>query len=102
MKLWSMVLVPEAVEYGGGSMEMALNTGGKTYSADDIARLRAGRLLLNAPPPVEETEEARMTEKCLKKLFSNLIFEALAPPPRSRTALSELSTRISRREEPTS
>jgi hypothetical protein len=55
-QLWTIVLIPELIEYGRFATEMALNTGGKHYSADDLARLRAGRILLNVPSCVDETE----------------------------------------------
>jgi hypothetical protein len=51
-QLWTVSLTPQDVEYGGGVMEMALNMAGQHYSPDDIARLRAGRILLNDPPPL--------------------------------------------------
>jgi hypothetical protein len=51
-QLWTVSLTLQDVEYGGSIMEMALNMGGRNYSSEDIARLRAGRILLNDPPPV--------------------------------------------------
>jgi hypothetical protein len=56
-RLWSIVLVPEAVEYGGSQTEMSLNTSKKLYSSDDIAILRARRILLNDPPPVDDKQQ---------------------------------------------
>jgi len=53
-QLWTVSLTPQDVQYGGGMMEMALNIGGRHYSSDDIARLRAGRILLNNPPPLSD------------------------------------------------
>jgi hypothetical protein len=50
-QLWTISLTPHHVEYGGGVMEMALNLGGRHYSSEAIARFRAGRILLNDPPP---------------------------------------------------
>lgn len=52
--VWKVSLAPEDVEYGGGMMDVTFNTGGKTYSPDDFARMRAGRILLNEPPPVDD------------------------------------------------
>lgn len=40
---WTLILKPEDRDYGGGSMEMAF----QGYSADDIAKLRARRILLD-------------------------------------------------------
>ena len=48
--VWTITLTPRDGGSGGGFTEMSINTGGKTYSADDIAKLRAGRILLNDPP----------------------------------------------------
>lgn len=49
--VWRMTLAPEDSGFGSGGMEATINTGGKSYSPGDIARLRAGRILLNDPPP---------------------------------------------------
>lgn len=70
-QLWTISLVPQDVEYGGGVMEMALNMGGRHYSSDDIARMRAGRILLNDPPSFDEKarpgrEQALMEDAMLE------------------------------------
>jgi hypothetical protein len=49
-QVWTLTLAPEQTVYGGGWSEGSLGVGGKTYSADEIATLRAGRILLNDPP----------------------------------------------------
>ncbi len=53
-QVWTITLSPEQTEYGGGWMEGSLGIGGKTYSADEIATLRAGRILLNDPPAMPD------------------------------------------------
>jgi hypothetical protein len=53
-QVWTLTLKEENVQYGGGLMEMALNSGGRHLSADDIAKLRAGRILLNDPPAASD------------------------------------------------
>ena len=50
LPLWTLILAPENSEFGGGGMESSFSNGGKTYSADDIARMRAERILLTGPP----------------------------------------------------
>jgi hypothetical protein len=45
-QLWTLNLLPENIRYGGGSMEASV----QGHSADEIAEMRAGRLLLNNPP----------------------------------------------------
>lgn len=53
-QVWTVTLKPEDVEYGGGGMEMSYQANDRHYSADDIAKLRAGRILLNDPPPQKD------------------------------------------------
>jgi hypothetical protein len=47
---WTLLLSVEGGSFGGG-MEARHHMGGKTYTPEDVARLRAGRILLNDPPP---------------------------------------------------
>lgn len=49
-QVWTLTLAAEDSGFGGGT-EMTYRVGGKTYTPDDMARLRAGRILLNDPPP---------------------------------------------------
>jgi uncharacterized caspase-like protein len=55
-RLWTITLSPEDLEYGGGMMEVTYQTDSRTYSPADFARMRAGRLLLNVPPPLSDAE----------------------------------------------
>ena len=64
-RLWTIVLVPEAVEYGGSQTEITLNTGKKRYSPDEIATLRARRILLNYPPPVDDSQRTSTDQKLM-------------------------------------
>lgn len=50
-QVWALALSIEDDRLGGGGMDVTYNMGGKTYMPDDIARMRAGRILLNDPPP---------------------------------------------------
>jgi uncharacterized caspase-like protein len=55
---WTLTLKAEATEYGGGiSHDVGLQADGKSYSADKIAEMRAGRLLLNDPPSEGSTRQ---------------------------------------------
>lgn len=47
-QVWTLGLIAEDGGFGGG-MESSYTVGGITYGPDDIARKRAGRVLLNAP-----------------------------------------------------
>ena len=46
--VWKLTLAPED-GFGGSASEATLTQGDKTYTPDDIARLRAGRILFNDP-----------------------------------------------------
>lgn len=54
--VWTLTLAPEESRFGGSGMESSYSEGDKSYSADDIARLRASRILLNEPPPKPQNE----------------------------------------------
>lgn len=49
--IWTLTLAPEDRGFGGSGMDMTYNVEGKEYKPEDVARMRAGRLLLNDPPP---------------------------------------------------
>lgn len=49
-QVWTLALTVEDSNFGGGT-DMTYQVGGKTYTPDDIARQRAGRILLNDPAP---------------------------------------------------
>jgi hypothetical protein len=48
---WVVTLRPEHIEYGGHADSDGTTLGGNYYSPDEIAKLRASRILLNDPPP---------------------------------------------------
>lgn len=48
---WKINLTKEDVEYGGGYMESAFSDGTNSYTAEDIVRLRAERILLASQLP---------------------------------------------------
>lgn len=47
---WKLTLAPDDRSFGSVGTEMTINEGGESYTPEKIARLRAGRLLLNDPP----------------------------------------------------
>jgi hypothetical protein len=49
--VWMLILTPEEGGFGSNGMEATINEGGHSYTPDEISRLRAGRLLVNDPPP---------------------------------------------------
>ena len=54
-KRWFITLVPERIEHGGHSSEATILTKKGRFSPEEIARLRASRILLNTPlPPRDE------------------------------------------------
>jgi hypothetical protein len=53
-QVWTVTLAPEDIQYGGSVSDMAYQAKGKLYTPDDFARLRAGRILLNDPPPLQD------------------------------------------------
>lgn len=46
---WTLTLKPENGRFGSNGIEATINENGKTHSSDQIAQLRAGRILLNDP-----------------------------------------------------
>lgn len=51
INVWSMDLTFEDDQRGGMWNEVSYNCSDRHYSPDDIAEMRAGRLLINTPPP---------------------------------------------------
>jgi hypothetical protein len=54
-QVWTVTLKPEDIRYGGGLMEMSV----QGHSADEIAEMRTGRLLLNDPAPPRQDARRR-------------------------------------------
>jgi len=48
---WKIYLTPEVGGFSSISNEFSVNSGGKTVTADDLAKLRAEWILLNDLPP---------------------------------------------------
>ena len=71
-QVWTVALRPEDAHYGGGLMEMGYGAGQRHYSADDLARLRAGRILLNDPPPRPPVRHGLDPDATLEGLIQGL------------------------------
>ncbi len=69
--VWTVRLRPEAPEsYSSFTSEVSTSDGTKNYSADEIAELRAKRLLLNNPPA--PTERSPIATRMLESLIQGL------------------------------
>jgi len=62
-QIWTVTLTPENIDYGGSFTDSAWQAKDRTYTPNDIARLRAGRILLNDPPPLKDNDRALSQEK---------------------------------------
>lgn len=69
-QVWVLTLKPDDSGFGGGWMESSYSTGGKSYSADELARMRAGRILLNDPPPRARDTRSYGTDDFLETAIS--------------------------------
>jgi hypothetical protein len=67
--VWTVTLKPSDVQYGGGMTEMSVKTRSRDYSADEIAEVRAGRLLLNNPPAVEGKRGVYNSQHGLEEMY---------------------------------
>ncbi len=65
--LWSIELSVEERQ-SGYPMDVTHNFGGKQYTPDDLAELKAGRLLINKPPPSRHRSKGH-TEDFLESLI---------------------------------
>ena len=72
-QLWTITLTPEDIEYGGSVMDVTWQTEGRTYKPEDLARLRAGRILLNDPPPLEDDDQPFSPDQMRKLMLESHI-----------------------------
>ena len=70
---WTLVLAPEETDYGAGFMEMS--TSG--YSANDLAELRARRILLDEKLPGSEKAESDMGAALMETLVRGILFRSV-------------------------
>lgn len=71
-QVWTVTLVPESIDYGGSIMDMAYQTEGRKYTPEDFAQLRAGRVLLNDPPPFND-DDHRGLDRMQEAMFESFI-----------------------------
>ncbi len=83
--VWTVNLTPQDGRAWGALSEMSINTGNRMYSADDIARLRVGRILLNDPPEASDRDRSFTTDSYLESYIrgSSGTCEVRASPIRS-------------------
>jgi hypothetical protein len=55
---WTLTLAQDDSNFGGTGMDSTINESGKSYSPDDLARMRARRLLLNDLPVQEDNRRS--------------------------------------------
>ena len=86
---YHVTLDPDERDYGGGIMEMSTNG----YSADNIAELRARRILLNEPLPGRDagSQRGRLDGSMLEALVSGLS----TPLPVDHSPLPQLYRQLS-------
>lgn len=72
-QLWTITLIPENIEYGGSIMDVTWQADGRTYKPEDFARLRAGRILLNDPPPLKDDERPVSPDQMHKLMLESHI-----------------------------
>ena len=68
-QVWKVGLKPEQNQQAGFGSEMSFATGGKLLTGDDLAKLRAGRLLLNQPPPTDRKKSGFHTDDLFVESF---------------------------------
>lgn len=70
--VWTLTLAPEDNGFGGSGMESSFSQGGTTHSADDFARQRVGRILVNDPPPKSAGNQGYDPNSLLENFISGL------------------------------
>lgn len=80
-QIWTLTLVPEDVEYGGSMMDCVWQSEGSTYTPDDFARLRAGRILLNDPAPYSDEGRQFSPQQMHEAMLESFIRGTDSPAP---------------------
>lgn len=76
--LWILTLRP--AEFGGGIMSEIAYGGQKPLSADDIAKMRASRILLNDPPEVEQAGKEGSAKEALTDGMVEVLIRGINTP----------------------
>ena len=64
-KIWTLTLEPKNIKKDSNTPEQSYKGAKRLYSADDIAQLRAGRILLNNPPKLLMLQDAQVFSPAL-------------------------------------
>jgi class 3 adenylate cyclase len=80
-KLWTLTLEPKRTKLGAQMLEQSYKGRKQFYSADDIARMKVGRLLLNNPPKLQILQDAQVFSPALaeREMLENLIRNSATP-----------------------
>lgn len=80
-KLWTLTLEPKHVKLDSRNLEQSYKGRKQLYSADEIARLKARRLLLNDPPKLLMLQDAQVFSPALaeREMLENLIRGSATP-----------------------
>ncbi len=80
-KVWTLNLEPRRTKLDGQMLEQSYKGRKQFYSADDIARLKVGRLLLNNPPKLQILQDAQVFSPALaeREMLENLIRNSATP-----------------------
>jgi class 3 adenylate cyclase len=74
-QIWTLTLEPKNIKADSKTLEQSYKGPKRFYSADDIAELKARRILLNDPPKLLMLEDAQVFTPALaeRKMLENLI-----------------------------
>ncbi|HAJ63156.1 MAG TPA: hypothetical protein DCP31_31255 [Cyanobacteria bacterium UBA8543] len=74
-KIWTFTLEPKYLKKDSNTLEQPYKGSKRLYSADDIAQLKAKRILLNDPPKLPILEDAQIFTPAIaeRKMLENLI-----------------------------
>lgn len=65
-QVWTVVMEPKPLDHGGCFFETTYCTEFGNITPDDFARMRAGRLLLNDPPPIDDLQGDALQQAMLE------------------------------------
>lgn len=80
-KLWTLTLEPKPIKLDTKTLEQSYKGRKQVYSADDIATLKARRLLLNDPPKLQMLQDAQVFSPALaeREVIEKLIQSSATP-----------------------
>jgi class 3 adenylate cyclase len=80
-KLWTLTLEPKPIKMDAHAVEQSYKGRKQSYSADDIAKLKVRRLLLNDPPKLVMLRDAQIFSPTMadREMLENLIKSSPTP-----------------------